>query len=137
MGVSQDEIVARAESYLRTHTSSPVSVSGLAIVVGRSERALRNAFHRVRGMSPKRYMRLARLQQVRRALRGAGNRHVTVTSVATEFGFYELGRFAADYRRAFGEVPSETLRRVAGPSLSNGGSAHEHAGTSESDQLCG
>ena len=137
MGVSQEEIVARAESYLRTHMSSPVSVSGLSFLVGRSERALRNAFQRVRGMSPKQYMRLARLQQVRRALRGAGNRHITVTSVATEFGFYELGRFAADYRRAFGEAPSETLRRVTGPSLSTGGSAHEHAGTSQSDQLCG
>jgi AraC-like DNA-binding protein len=35
----------------------------------------------------------------------------TVTEVATECGFFHLGRFSARYRQAFGEVPSSTLAR--------------------------
>jgi transcriptional regulator GlxA family with amidase domain len=36
----------------------------------------------------------------------------SVTGVALKWGFVHLGRFAQDYRRRFGRLPSETLRRV-------------------------
>jgi AraC family ethanolamine operon transcriptional activator len=78
--------------------------------MGVSERCLRNAFHVVHGMSPKKWMMAERLQQVRRALAQASAGDATVTAVATGYGFYELGRFAANYKQAFGEAPSDTLR---------------------------
>jgi AraC family ethanolamine operon transcriptional activator len=34
----------------------------------------------------------------------------TVSTVATDHGFCELGRFAGTYKLMFGETPSETLR---------------------------
>jgi AraC-like DNA-binding protein len=46
----------------------------------------------------------------RRALRQADPLATTVTVIATEHGFWDLGRFAAVYRKLFGELPSETLR---------------------------
>ena len=103
-------VVEQAESYVREHLDTRVPVSRLCRVVGLSERGLRNAFRRVRGMSPTQYMRTVRLRDVRRALRACEGRRGTVTGIATSYGFYELGRFAAAYREAFGEVPSETLR---------------------------
>jgi AraC family ethanolamine operon transcriptional activator len=87
-----------------------VSVSALCRIVGCSERGLRNAFYRVHGVGPKRWMLAARLQVVRRALSEVRTRPITVTGVATDNGFYELGRFAATYKQAFGEAPSQTLR---------------------------
>jgi transcriptional regulator GlxA family with amidase domain len=41
--------------------------------------------------------------------------------VALRCGFRELGRFAADYRAAFGENPSETLRRNSAARLDDDG----------------
>ena len=41
----------------------------------------------------------------------ARGRSVTVTEIATALGFVELGRFSVEYRKAFGESPSETLRQ--------------------------
>ena len=38
----------------------------------------------------------------------------TVTRIATDHGFYELGRFASRYRAVYGERPSETLRGHSG-----------------------
>lgn len=42
-------------------------------------------------------------------LAGAGK---SVAEVATRWGFGNLGRFAADYRRMFGTAPSEDLHRA-------------------------
>jgi AraC family ethanolamine operon transcriptional activator len=96
--------------YLRTNMNASVPVSTLCRIVGRSERGLRNAFYRVHGMGPKRWMLAERLHGARRALSEARSRPITVTGIATDHGFYELGRFAATYKQAFGEAPSQTLR---------------------------
>jgi methylphosphotriester-DNA--protein-cysteine methyltransferase len=109
---SRQEVVARAEAYIRSHCYAPVPVSTLSRLVGRSERGLREAFYSVRGMSPKQYELANRLQAVRDALSDVETRPSSVSAVASEFGFFEFGRFAGAYREAFGETPSETLRRA-------------------------
>ena len=103
-------VVGRAEAYLRAHIDTRVPVARLCRVVGVSERSLRNAFYAAHGMGPKRWTLLARLEGVHRTLREDRSRSVTVTGVAIEHGFNELGRFAVSYREAFGETPSATLR---------------------------
>ena len=110
---SRQEVVERAEAYLRADAGRRVRLSKVCRILGLSERGLRNAFYDVRGMSPQRYLRAERLEKVRRALTQPNDQSITVTGVATRYGFYELGRFAATYRHAFGEAPSETLRGTA------------------------
>ena len=45
------------------------------------------------------------------AIQQADPSATTVTRLATDHGFWELGRFAVAYRALFGESPSESLRR--------------------------
>jgi len=85
------------------------SVVDICAAIGVSERSLQYAFGRYVGMSPLNYLRLCRLNRARHALRAPVNPGVTVTDTALHYGFTHLGRFAGDYRRLFGESPSQTL----------------------------
>ena len=57
------------------------------------------------------YAKQIRLESAQRALLAARSGITTVTDVAMDHGFFQLGRFSADYRRVFGELPSVTLGR--------------------------
>jgi AraC-like DNA-binding protein len=108
--MSRREVVERAEAFLSARIGESVSIAQLCQVSGVSERCLRNAFYDVRGISPKRCAVRARLAEVRRALRVANGGRGTVTTIAADYGFFELGRFAGTYKAVFGESPSQTLR---------------------------
>jgi AraC-like DNA-binding protein len=61
-------------------------------------------------MGPIRYLTFRRMHLARRALLTADS-STTVTRIATDHGFWELGRFAVAYHTLFGETPSDSLRR--------------------------
>jgi transcriptional regulator GlxA family with amidase domain len=85
-------------------------VAELAGKVSVSARSLQQGFRRSLHTTPMAYLRLVRLEKVRDDLSLSAPASVTVTEIATRWGFVHLGRFAAAYRAAFGEPPSETLR---------------------------
>ena len=108
--VPRAQIIRRSMDFADQNEGEYVSVEQLASAAGVSERTLRDAFHRYFGVGPVRYLNRRTLHQVRRALKAADPSVATVTEIATQFGVWELGRFARDYRLLFGELPSETLR---------------------------
>lgn len=103
-------IVARLDEALPGWCQAPVRVAQLARAAGVSVRTVHRAFRRQVGTSPIARIRDERLELARRQLLEAVP-GTTVTSVAFDWGFLHLGRFAAQYRSCFGERPSDTLRR--------------------------
>ncbi len=103
-------IMRRFEQYIEANSDRPLYVMDLCKAVGVSDRTLRTCCCEYLGMGPKRYLWLRRMYQARQALRSADPRTATVTDVAMNYGFGELGRFAVTYRALFGESPSTTLR---------------------------
>jgi AraC-like DNA-binding protein len=89
-------------------------VATIALELAITPRALSYKVRRLIGTSPHQYRMTQRMDAVRRALAAADPTKGTVTRIATDHGFTELGRFAVRYRQMFGECPSETLRRHHG-----------------------
>ncbi len=86
-------------------------MADLCAAVGASYWTLRDCCLEYLGMSPKRYLWMRRMNLARRALWRADPEKATVTEIATNYGFWELGRFSVAYRSLFGESPSIALRR--------------------------
>ena len=104
-------IVARFEDFLEANPNTPLYLTEVCAAVGATERSLRKACEEHLGMGPIRYLTFRRMHLARRALARAVSSSATVTQIATEHGFWELGRFSVCYRAIFGEKPSETLHR--------------------------
>jgi transcriptional regulator GlxA family with amidase domain len=103
-------LVQHAVEFLSSHAAEGVRIGELSRVAGVSERTLRKAFHTVHGLSPKQFDLRQRLFGARRALCHVDATRKTVTTIACEFGFFELGRFSRAYKAAFGESPSQTIK---------------------------
>jgi AraC-like DNA-binding protein len=103
--------IARAVDLLHERPAEPWSSTALARAVHVSLRSLQGGFHKHVGRPPMTYLRDLRLRGIHDELKKATPATTTVEAVAYSWGMLHMGRFAAAYRRTFGEVPSQTLKR--------------------------
>ncbi|MEU1971316.1 helix-turn-helix transcriptional regulator [Microbacterium sp. NPDC019599] len=130
----------RAEEYLQSHASEPVSIADAAEAARMSVRGLQQQFQRWYQLTPAQYLRNARLDGARAELTEArlSGRPTKVSDLARRWGFAHAGRFAAYYAEAYGESPAETLREhhvaIATPDgASPAEAAPEHNGAIAAD----
>jgi AraC-like DNA-binding protein len=104
-------VVRRFMEVVERDLGRPLYMLDICMEIGVAGRTLRKYCLDHLGMAPSQYMWLRRMNLARRALAQAHRNAASVTEIANEFGFGELGRFAVRYRQLFGEAPSVTLRR--------------------------
>ncbi len=102
-------LVQEAEALMDSRPDGALTILDLCENLCVSERGLHYAFRDMLGQSPIAYYRHKRLNAVRRLLKQARGRYLTVVAAGLVHGFWHTGQFAADYRRLFGELPSDTL----------------------------
>jgi AraC-like DNA-binding protein len=106
------KIIKNFEDYLAARRYEAVHLPEICAEIGVSERTLRACCQERFGMGPIRYLWLRRMHLARRALLRADPMTSSVTSTATGYGFWELGRFSVEYRALFGESPRDTLHGI-------------------------
>lgn len=109
-GSISDRGFAELIAFIDANLKSELDVEELAQMSNVSVRTVYNLFAKHFGLTPRLYIKNARLRSLRREL-VSNSRLRNVTEAALDYGFTHLGRFSSDYRNLFGELPSETFRR--------------------------
>ena len=104
------DLVRAVIAELQAHPDTVPTVPELCERFHVSRRTLQYAFEDVVGESPAVYLRCLRLNAVQRLLREGTV--AQVQDAAAQHGFWSLSQFTADYRRHFGERPSDTRARA-------------------------
>lgn len=102
--------VRRVELYIHAHAGEDLGIQDIADAVGYSVRSIQLAFRRFRNTTPMAYLRRVRLECVYEELLNA-QPATTIANVASNWRFPHHGRFSAEFRRMYGESPSDVLHR--------------------------
>ncbi|MEX0604084.1 MAG: AraC family transcriptional regulator [Marinobacter sp.] len=94
--------------YIERNVRNNIDIEELSSVSNMSVRSIYNAFAKTFATTPKCYIKQLKLLKLREEIIEGKCRNVT--EIALDYGFTHLGRFSSDYRKNFGELPSETLK---------------------------
>ncbi len=105
------QLLKKVAEMVDTQSDDPIWLADLCAATEVPERTLINAFKQELGIPPKAYIKGHRLFRVHRELWNADPSATRISDVANARGFWHMGQFAADYKKLFGELPSDTLNR--------------------------
>lgn len=103
------ELVKQAERWMEEHPCEPITLDALCRQLFTSRRNLIQGFREHLGIGPMAYLKRLRLHQIRHLLRVSDPEATNIAQLAAQWDFLNPGHFASDYRKLFGELPSETL----------------------------
>jgi AraC family ethanolamine operon transcriptional activator len=90
--------------------TSLITIKHIYEVAQISERTMQYAVKEYYGVAPKAYLKVRRLNRVRQHHWKADPTTERVNEIAYQHGFWHMGQFAADYKKLFRELPSDTLK---------------------------
>lgn len=124
---SRRRAALRAREFIDAHLDERLSLSQVCRASYASARALARGFREMFGLSPMAYVRFARMARVRTDLYLTPPHRCAVSTLASKWGFWHLSQFSKNYCALFGELPSTTLGRGAGPAAESARYAHRAA----------
>lgn len=103
----QQILLSKILVYIQKNLNRKVNTLEICEYFKISERNLRSIFGEIIGISPIKYIKIIKLNKARKdILNTKGN--IEINLIANKWGFHHSGQFAIDYKKLFGELPSET-----------------------------
>ena len=109
---SRPVYLKKAEEYLCANLRADVTRAALSDAVGVPLRTLSWAFQKYNDTGPMGFLKQRRFEAAYRDLLSIEPGAKSITDVALDYNFLHMGKFAIEYKQAFGESPSVTLSRL-------------------------
>jgi len=77
-----------------------------------SKRTIQHGFKHYLGFTPKEYQQYIRLNGIRNTILNMKDPRMPLSEIAANYNYFHLGHFSVEYKKFFGESPSETLRKI-------------------------
>lgn len=106
-------LVRKARDIVAARDPGTVSMAALCRETGVSAPTLIAAFRDMTGRTPSQFFTLKRLARARDAIAASRDPRAAVKAAALGQGFSDLSRFGALFRKTYGELPSQMLRRMS------------------------
>lgn len=116
VGSSKQLMMEKLRDYIDQNIKCNLSVKSLTEVCHMSERSLYYLFRESESTTPLSYIQQRKIASVYSDIRG-GEPGRSITQIAMEYGFTNLGRFSQLYRKQVGELPSVTRSRSSALAL--------------------
>jgi AraC family ethanolamine operon transcriptional activator len=115
---SKHMIAREAADFIKAHSGEvDLRILSICVALGLPVKTMERAFKATYGISPRTYLSLQRMAELRRKLLSKESREKRLTDVYLECGLAHCGRTAAQYRSLYGELPSVTIREAKGRAL--------------------
>lgn len=101
--------IAKTIEWLKAHYTENFSIDELSAKVHMSTSSFHHHFKRLTTMSPLQYQKWLRLNEARRLML---TENLDVTSAAFRVGYESLSQFSREYRRFFGNPPSQDIKNL-------------------------
>lgn len=98
-------------TYIKDHSHHAIQMIELTELIGMSERTVERIFKKHFGVTPYSYLKFHRLNLIRKELLYCSSEKPHITRIATKYGFTHIAYFGQEYKKLFGETPSQTVQR--------------------------
>ena len=102
--------IGRVRDMLHENIDKPISISTIINKLNICESQLHHAFKKEYSVTPKQYLRSLRFNAVKKKLLSSNPNSITIANIVKKYNFSQMGHFSAEYKKIFGETPSQTLR---------------------------
>jgi len=105
--------LGKVREVLHENVDNIFNIHDVVTELGISPRTMQYHFKKKFGMTPKQYLHHLRLNAIRKELIKSDPDTAKISEIALKYGFFHSSHFGSEYKKIFGETPSQTLGHLS------------------------